>query len=99
MLHDTGDRVLTLPELAARHPALVGTGQARERVRRIHEAIRRNLDKWKEVLAAPPRTHVQAGQFRHDAEGRLLRATETGTPARPTVLRRRLIIDSLGRPV
>ena len=25
------------------------------------------------------------GQFRHDAEGRLLRATETGTPARPTV--------------
>ena len=85
MLHDTGNRVLTLPELAARHPALVGTGQVRERVRRIHEAIRRNLDKWKEVLAAPPRTHVQAGQFRHDAEGRLLRATETGTPARPTV--------------
>ena len=37
------------------------------------------------MIAAPPCTHVRAGQFRHDAEGRLLRATETGTPARPTV--------------
>ena len=85
VLHDTGKRVLTFPELAARHPALVGTGQVRNRVRRMHEAIRGNLDKWKKVIAAPPCTHVRAGQFRHDAEGRLLRATETGTPARPTV--------------
>ena len=74
MLHDTGKRVLTFPELAARHPALVGTGQVRNRVRRMHEAIRGNLDKWKKVIAAPPCTHVRAGQFRHDAEGRLLRA-------------------------
>ena len=85
VLHDSGRRVLTFTELADRHTALVGTGSVRTRVRRMHEAIRRNLDKWKKVIAAPPCTHVRAGQFRHDAEGRLLRATETGTPARPTV--------------
>jgi hypothetical protein len=85
VLHDTGRRVLTFTELADRHTALVGTGSVRTRVRRMHEAIRRNLDKWKKVIAAPPCTHVRAGQFRHDADGRLLRATETGTPARPTV--------------
>ena len=85
VLHATGKRVLTFAELVARHPALVGTGQVRERVRRMHEAIRANLGRWKEVLAAPPCTHLQRGQFRHDAEGRLLRATETGTPARPSV--------------
>ena len=85
VLHDTGKTVLTFAELAARHPALVGTGRMRDRVRRMHEAVRRNLDRWKEVLAAPPCTHVQARQFWNDAEGRLLRATETGTPARPSV--------------
>jgi len=85
VLHDTGRRVLTFQELAARHPGLVGTARERDRVRRMHGAIRENLDKWKKVIAAPPCAHVQAGQFRHDAEGRLLRATETGTPARPTV--------------
>ena len=85
VLHDTGKRVLTFSELAARHPALAATAQERDRVRRMHEAIRRNLDRWKKVIAAPPCTHVQAGQFRHDAEGRLLRATETGTPAHQSV--------------
>ena len=85
VLHDTGRRVLTFQELTARHPGLVATSRNRDRVRRMHEAIRENLDKWKRVIAAPPCPHVQAGQFRHDAEGRLLRATETGTPARPTV--------------
>ena len=44
VLHDTGRRVLTFRELTARHPGLVSTGRNRDRVRRMHEAIRENLD-------------------------------------------------------
>ena len=54
VLHDTGRRVLTFQELTARHPGLVGTARERDRVRRMHEATRENLDKWKKVIAAPP---------------------------------------------
>ena len=39
VLHDTGTRVLTFAELAARHPALAGTPQERDRVRHMHESI------------------------------------------------------------
>ena len=85
VLHDTGRTVLTFAELRARYPALVGTGHVREQVRTMHEAVRRNLARWRDVLAAPPCVHAQAGQFRHDADGRLLRATGTGTPACPSV--------------
>ena len=74
VLHDTGRTVLTFAELRARHPALVGTGHVREQVRSMHEAVRRNLARWKDVLAAPrARTHrgwpVPARRGRQTAKG------------------------------
>ena len=85
VLHTAGKRVLTLAEFAARHPALVSTRSERACVNRMYLAVRDNLERWKDTLSAPPSTHVLARQFRHDAEGRLLRATEAGTQAHHSV--------------
>jgi hypothetical protein len=85
VLHSTAGRILTLAELAASHPALVRTPRGRLHTGRTYATVRANLERWKGTLAAPPSTHVLARQFRHDAQGRLLRATETGTPAHSSV--------------
>ena len=85
VLHTTGRRLLTPAEFAARHPALVSTRSERASVTRMYAAVRENLARWKDTLSAPPGTHVLARQFRHDAEGRLLRATEAGTQAHHSV--------------
>ena len=85
VLHSTAGRVLTLAELAAQHPALVSTRAERLGVGRTYATVRGNLERWRDTLAEPPSTHVLTRQFRHDAEGRLLRATETGTPSHRSV--------------
>jgi hypothetical protein len=63
----------------------VSTRSERACVSRMYAAVRENLERWKDTLSAPPSTHVLARQFRHDAEGRLLRATEAGTQAHHSV--------------
>jgi len=85
VLHSTAGRVLTFAELAAQHPALVRTRTERLGVSHTYATVRGNLERWRDTLAAPPSTHVLTRQFRHDAEGRLLRATETGTPGHLSV--------------
>ena len=72
-------------ELAKRYPGLVGTGSRRDGVRRMYAAVTRNLNRWTHVLAAGRQEHVQAGQFRHDAAGRLLRAEATASHGETTV--------------
>ena len=85
VLDDAGRHVMKPHELAKRYPGLVGTGSRRDGVRRMYAAVTRNLNRWTHVLAAGRQEHVQAGQFRHDAAGRLLRAEATASHGETTV--------------
>merc|ERR1740130_2643090 len=80
-----GRHVMKPHELAKRYPGLVGTGSRRDGVRRMYAAVTRNLNRCTHVLAAGRQEHVQAGQFRHDAAGRLLRAEATASHGETTV--------------
>ena len=85
VLTDSGRRALTLEELALRHPRLVGRGETRDRVSRMYSQVLKNLKRWEHVLAAGPQALVQAGQFRHNATGQLLRAVQAASPGDHTV--------------
>ena len=85
VLDDAGRHVMKPHELAKRYPGLVSTGSRRDGVRRMYAAVTRNLNRWTHVLAAGRQGHVQAGQLRHDASGRLLRAEATASHGEITV--------------
>ena len=79
ILHPGGRRVLTLAELRARTPALVGRGITQARVTSILKTVHENLHRWKSTLATGPSPTVQAGHFRHTTAGQVLLARRSGT--------------------